>query len=43
VGAGKVLTALARRNAPDAKAIAIGTPEEISKALDAIKGEAHVV
>jgi [acyl-carrier-protein] S-malonyltransferase len=43
LGAGKVLTGLARRNAPAAKAVALGTPDEIAAALISMKDEAHVV
>jgi [acyl-carrier-protein] S-malonyltransferase len=43
VGAGKVLTGLARRIAPDARALALGTPEEISQALPAIRETAHAL
>lgn len=43
LGAGKVLTGLVRRSAPAAKGIAMGTPEEITSALTAIKGDAHAV
>jgi [acyl-carrier-protein] S-malonyltransferase len=42
LGAGKILTGLARRNAPDARAVALGTPEEIAKALPMLMGEVHV-
>jgi [acyl-carrier-protein] S-malonyltransferase len=42
LGAGKVLTGLARRNAPQAKSIAMGTPEEIAAALTVLRGEAYV-
>jgi [acyl-carrier-protein] S-malonyltransferase len=42
LGAGKILTGLARRNAPDANAIALGTPEDIAAALPMIMGEVHV-
>jgi [acyl-carrier-protein] S-malonyltransferase len=42
LGAGKVLTGLARRNAPQAKAIAMGSPDEIEAALSVLKGEAYV-
>jgi len=40
LGAGKVLTGMMRRNAPDAKAIAIGTPDDFAKAIEEIKGGA---
>lgn len=40
LGAGKVLTGLARRNAPQARAIALGTPEEIAAAVIVLKGGA---
>jgi [acyl-carrier-protein] S-malonyltransferase len=43
LGAGKILTGLARRNAPAAKALALGAPAEIAAALTAMKGEAHAV
>jgi len=43
LGAGKVLTGLVRRNAPTAKAVPIGTPDEIAAALISMKDEAHVV
>jgi len=38
LGAGKVLTGMMRRNAPDAKALAIGTPDDFAKAIEEIKG-----
>ncbi len=37
LGAGKVLTGMMRRNAPDAKAIAIGAPNDFAKAIEEIK------
>jgi [acyl-carrier-protein] S-malonyltransferase len=37
VGAGKVLTGLAKKNAPDAQAIAAGTPEDIAAAAQILK------
>ncbi len=37
IGAGKVLTGLAKKNAPEASAIAIGTPEDIAAAAAQIK------
>jgi [acyl-carrier-protein] S-malonyltransferase len=43
VGAGKVLTGLARRIAPDARALALGTPEEVGKALSQIRETAHAL
>jgi [acyl-carrier-protein] S-malonyltransferase len=42
LGAGRVLTGLARRNAPQAKAIAMGTPDEIAAALTVLRDEAYV-
>ena len=42
LGAGKILTGLARRNAPHANAIALGTPEEIAAALPMLMGKVHV-
>ncbi len=38
LGAGKVLTGMLRRNAPDAKGIAIGTPADFAAAVEQIKG-----
>jgi [acyl-carrier-protein] S-malonyltransferase len=38
LGAGKVLTGLAKKNAPAAQAIAIGTPDDIANALALLKG-----
>jgi [acyl-carrier-protein] S-malonyltransferase len=38
VGAGKVLTGLAKKNAPEAKALAIGNADEIAAALEVLKG-----
>jgi [acyl-carrier-protein] S-malonyltransferase len=43
LGAGTLLTGRARRNAPAAKALALGAPAEIAAALTAMKGEAHAV
>jgi [acyl-carrier-protein] S-malonyltransferase len=43
LGGGKVLTGLARRIAPDARAFALGTPEEIKEALTAIEDKAHAL
>lgn len=43
LGAGKVLTGLARRNAPAAKAIAMGLPEEIAAGVKLLQGETHDV
>jgi [acyl-carrier-protein] S-malonyltransferase len=37
LGSGKVLTGLAKKNAPDASAIAIGSPEDIAAALPHLK------
>ena len=37
IGAGKVLTGLAKKNAPDAKAFAAGTPEDIAIAATILK------
>jgi [acyl-carrier-protein] S-malonyltransferase len=37
IGAGKVLTGLAKKNAPDAKAFAAGTPEDIATAATQMK------
>ena len=37
VGAGKVLTGLAKKNAPDARAFAAGTPEDIAAAAAQLK------
>jgi [acyl-carrier-protein] S-malonyltransferase len=37
VGAGKVLTGLAKKNAPDAQALAAGTPEDIAAATTHLK------
>jgi [acyl-carrier-protein] S-malonyltransferase len=37
LGAGKVLTGLARRIAPDATATALGSPEDIATAIPALK------
>jgi [acyl-carrier-protein] S-malonyltransferase len=38
IGSGKVLTGLAKKNAPEAKAIAIGSADDISAALETLKG-----
>jgi len=38
LGAGKVLTGMLRRNAPDAKGIAIGAPADFAAAVENIKG-----
>lgn len=38
IGAGKVLTGLSKKNAPDATASAIGTPDDIAAAAAQIKG-----
>ena len=38
LGAGKVLTGLARKNAPEAQAIAIGGPDDFGTAISLIKG-----
>jgi [acyl-carrier-protein] S-malonyltransferase len=38
IGSGKVLTGLAKKNAPNAKAIAIGSPADIDAALPILKG-----
>ena len=38
VGSGKVLTGLAKKNAPEAKAIAIGSSDDIAAALEVLKG-----
>ena len=43
LGAGKVLSGLARRNAPQAQAIAMGTPEDIEQGLSALKEKVHAV
>jgi [acyl-carrier-protein] S-malonyltransferase len=37
LGAGKVLTGLARKNAPEAKALAIGGPDDFAAALEFLK------
>ncbi len=42
LGAGKVLTGMMRRNAPDAKAMAIGAPADFAAAVEQIKGIQHV-
>jgi [acyl-carrier-protein] S-malonyltransferase len=38
IGAGKVLTGLAKKNAPEAKAIAVGAPDDVMAARDMLKG-----
>ncbi len=38
IGSGKVLTGLAKKNAPTATAIAIGTPDDITAAIAHLKG-----
>ncbi len=38
IGSGKVLTGLAKKNAPGAAALAIGTPEDIAQAVAQLKG-----
>jgi [acyl-carrier-protein] S-malonyltransferase len=38
IGSGKVLTGLAKKNAPEAKAIAIATADDITAALETLKG-----
>jgi [acyl-carrier-protein] S-malonyltransferase len=38
LGSGKVLTGLAKKNAPEAKAFAIGTPEDVAAAASQLKG-----
>ncbi len=38
IGSGKVLTGLAKKNAPEALAIAIGTPDDITNAMAQLKG-----
>ncbi|MFT3672440.1 ACP S-malonyltransferase [Aestuariivirga sp.] len=38
LGSGKVLTGLAKKNAPNAQAIAIGTPDDFAAALPLLKG-----
>ena len=42
-GAGRVLSGLARRNAPQARALAMGTPLEIEQGLVTLKENAHAV
>ena len=37
IGAGKVLTGLAKKNAPDARALAAGTPDDIAAAAQILK------
>jgi [acyl-carrier-protein] S-malonyltransferase len=43
LGAGKVLSGLARRNAPQARAIALGTPSEIVAGASLLQENAHAV
>jgi [acyl-carrier-protein] S-malonyltransferase len=38
LGSGKVLTGLAKKNAPEARAFAIGTPEDVAAAASQLKG-----
>ena len=38
IGSGKVLTGLAKKNAPEAKAIAIGSADDLAAALETLKG-----
>ncbi|MGA1045647.1 MAG: malonyl CoA-acyl carrier protein transacylase, partial [Phycisphaerales bacterium] len=38
IGAGKVLTGLSKKNAPEASALAIGTPDDIAAAAAQIRG-----
>ncbi len=38
LGSGKVLTGLAKKNAPEAKTFAIGTPEDVAAAASQLKG-----
>ncbi|MCA0432656.1 MAG: ACP S-malonyltransferase [Proteobacteria bacterium] len=38
IGAGKVLTGLAKKNAPGATALAIGTPDDVAAAAASLKG-----
>lgn len=38
IGAGKVLSGLVRRTAPDAQALNVGTPDDLAAAADALKG-----
>jgi [acyl-carrier-protein] S-malonyltransferase len=38
IGAGKVLTGLSKKNAPEATATAIGTPDDIAATAAQIKG-----
>ncbi len=38
MGSGKVLTGLAKKNAPGASAVAIGTPDDITAAIASLKG-----
>jgi [acyl-carrier-protein] S-malonyltransferase len=38
LGSGKVLTGLAKKNAPEAKAFAIGIPEDVAAAVSQLKG-----
>jgi [acyl-carrier-protein] S-malonyltransferase len=37
IGAGKVLTGLLKKNAPDAQGLALGTPEDIAAAATVLK------
>ena len=41
LGPGGVLTGLARRTVPDAKAIAVATPDDVDKLLEALAASAH--
>jgi len=38
LGSGKVLTGLAKKNAPNGQAIAIGTPDDFAAAVSLLKG-----
>jgi [acyl-carrier-protein] S-malonyltransferase len=38
IGAGKVLTGLSKKNAPEATATAVGSPDDIAAAAAQIKG-----
>jgi [acyl-carrier-protein] S-malonyltransferase len=40
IGSGKVLTGLAKKNAPEAKAIAIGNVDDVAAAVEVLKGQA---
>jgi [acyl-carrier-protein] S-malonyltransferase len=43
IGAGKVLTGLLKKNAPEAQGVAIGTPDDVALALPLLQqGKAHV-